>query len=47
MEARSPRWSRDGEKLVINARFPGKPWKLYMIPAKGGSPEQLIPGPEN
>ena len=47
MEARSPRWSRDGEKLVINARFPGKPWKLYIIPAKGGSPEQLIPGPES
>ena len=47
MEARSPRWSPDGERLVINARLPGKPWKLYVIPAKGGSPEQLIPGPES
>jgi len=46
MEARAPSWSPNGEKLVINARFPGKPWKLYVIPAEGGSPEQLVPGTE-
>jgi hypothetical protein len=47
MEVRWPSWSPDGVKLVINARFPGKPWKLYVIRAEGGSPEQLIPGPES
>jgi Tol biopolymer transport system component/DNA-binding winged helix-turn-helix (wHTH) protein len=46
MEVSWPSWSPDGEKLVINGRFPGQRWKLYVIPANGGSPEQLIPGSE-
>ena len=46
LEVRWPSWSPDGEKLVINARLPGKPWKMYVIRADGGSPEQLVPGTE-
>jgi Tol biopolymer transport system component len=45
MEASWPSWSPDGTKLVIKGRFPGKPWKVYVIGAEGGTPEPLIPGP--
>jgi DNA-binding winged helix-turn-helix (wHTH) protein/Tol biopolymer transport system component len=47
MEARWPSWSRDGRKLVVNARFPGQPWKMYIVPAEGGSPELLLPGADS
>jgi Tol biopolymer transport system component len=28
-------------------QMPGKPWQLYMIPADGGTPEQLMPSAED
>ena len=44
MKASLPRWSPDGKRIVFSASTPGKAWKISLIPADGGSPEQLIPG---
>jgi Tol biopolymer transport system component len=44
MEAILPRWSPDGRKIAFNARTPGKPWKIYLVSAEGGTPQQLMPG---
>jgi eukaryotic-like serine/threonine-protein kinase len=41
------RWSPDGKRIAFMARTPGKPWKIYLVPAEGGSPEQLMPGERN
>jgi Tol biopolymer transport system component len=41
------RWSPDGKKIAFNAKSPGKPWKIYVVPAEGGSPQQLMPGERN
>jgi eukaryotic-like serine/threonine-protein kinase len=38
-----PRWSPDGEQIAFTAIAPGKPWKAYLISAKGGTPQQLTP----
>jgi Tol biopolymer transport system component len=29
------------------AKSPGSLWKIYLVPAEGGSPEQLMPGERN
>jgi len=39
-----PRWSPDGRRIAFNAQVPGKPFKIYVMAAEGGTPEQLIPG---
>jgi Tol biopolymer transport system component/DNA-binding winged helix-turn-helix (wHTH) protein len=44
LQAVLPRWSPDGKQIAFTARAPGKPWKTYLISAKGGSPRQLTPG---
>jgi len=44
MKASLPRWSPDGKLIVFSASTPGKPWKISLIPANGGSPEPLISG---
>jgi Tol biopolymer transport system component/DNA-binding winged helix-turn-helix (wHTH) protein len=44
MKASQPRWSPDGKRIVFSAYTPGKPWKISLISADGGSPEQLMPG---
>ena len=38
-----PRWSPDGRLLVFSARSPGQPWKLYVMPASGGLPKEILP----
>jgi Tol biopolymer transport system component len=40
----SPRWSPDGKQIVFMGRTPGKPRKIYLVSAGGGTPRQLIPG---
>ncbi len=40
--ARLPRWSPDGKQLAFFGSMPGKPWKVYLIPAEGGDPQQLL-----
>lgn len=35
-------WSPDNKRLVLMARMPGQPWKIYLISADGGSPSLLL-----
>ncbi len=47
MRAGLPRWSPDGKQIVFMAMTPGKPWKISLVSAEGGSPQQLMPGERN
>jgi len=38
-----PRWSPDGKQVAFMHAQTGKPWKAALIPAQGGTPEDLIP----
>jgi len=42
--ASQPRWSPDGTQIVYLSHQLGKPWKMFLISAQGGSPEELLPG---
>jgi Tol biopolymer transport system component len=44
MVAGLPRWSPDGKQIAFVAMTPGKPAKIYVVPAQGGSPQPLMPG---
>jgi Tol biopolymer transport system component len=39
-----PRWSADAKQIAFMGRVSGGPWKIYLIPAEGGTPQQLLPG---
>jgi len=47
MQAHIPRWSPDGTQIVFMASRPGKPWKIFVIPAEGGTPREVIPPDHN
>src|SRR5262249_45235780 len=47
MQAMLPRWSPDGKQIAFSAASPDGPFKIYLVSADGGSPEQLIPGEKN
>ncbi len=47
MQAFQPRWSPDGKRIAFEARTPGKPWKIFLVSAEGGSLQQLTTGDEN
>jgi len=47
MEAMYPRWSPDGKYIAFLGKLPGQPWKIYVVNADGGSPQQLLPGNRN
>jgi eukaryotic-like serine/threonine-protein kinase len=38
-----PSWSPDGTQIAYISLQPGKPWKVYLVSAQGGSPEELLP----
>ena len=38
-----PRWSPDGTRIAFMAQESFKPFRVYVIPADGGSPEQPTP----
>ena len=39
-----PRWSPDGKQIVYVSHQFGKPWKMFLVSAQGGTPEELLPG---
>ncbi|MFY9682831.1 MAG: protein kinase [Candidatus Sulfotelmatobacter sp.] len=47
MQVHIPRWSPDGTQIVFMASRPGKPWKIFTIPAEGGAPREVIPADHN
>jgi eukaryotic-like serine/threonine-protein kinase len=40
MQVHMPRWSPDGTQIAFVGALPGKPWKVYTIPADGGTPHE-------
>jgi Tol biopolymer transport system component len=47
MQAHAPRWSPDGTQIAFMASRPGKPWKIFVVPAIGGTPHELTSGDHN
>ena len=41
LQTLSPHWSPDGKEIAFSGFLPDKPWKTFIIPAKGGEPRQL------
>jgi len=41
MQTALAHWSRDGKQIAFAGVTPGKPWKIFLIPADGGSPQQV------
>jgi Tol biopolymer transport system component len=44
MEATVPHWSPDGTQIAFSAAKPGEPYRIYLVPAEGGSLEQISSG---
>jgi Tol biopolymer transport system component len=44
MQCGLPRWSPNGRQIAFSGQTPGRPWKIYVVSAEGGDPEQLLPG---
>jgi serine/threonine protein kinase/Tol biopolymer transport system component len=42
-----PRWSPDGKRIAFMAAEPGKPFKIYLVSADGGSVQQVTMGERN
>ena len=42
--ARNPRWSPDGTQIAFYGGVPGKPDRIYIVPAAGGAVRQLTHG---
>lgn len=40
-------WSPDGQTIALRAQMPGQPWRIYLIPAEGGTPEPLTVGTQD
>ena len=47
MQVHMPRWSPDGSQIAFMASHPGKPWKIFVMPAAGGSPREVTAGDHN
>ncbi len=44
MQTHMPRWSPDGAQIAFMASRPGKPWKIFVIPAEGGTAQEVTAG---
>ena len=47
MQAHIPRFSPDGKRIAFMASGPGKPWKIFVMPAEGGTPHEVTAGNHN
>jgi eukaryotic-like serine/threonine-protein kinase len=47
MQAHMPRWSPDGTQIAFMASRPGRPWKIFVISAEGGTPTEVTAGDHN
>jgi len=47
MQVHMPRWSPDGTQIAFMASRPGRPWKIFVIPAGGGTPQEVTAGDRN
>jgi Tol biopolymer transport system component len=47
MQAHMPRWSPDGTQIAFMGSRPGKPWKIFVVPAEGGTPQEVTAGDRN
>jgi eukaryotic-like serine/threonine-protein kinase len=41
LEVHLPRWAPDGTRIAFMASRPGKPWKIFVISAQGGTAQEL------
>ena len=39
-----PRWSPDAKQIAFMASHPGKPWKIFVMAAEGGTPREVTSG---
>ena len=37
-----PRWSPDGKQIAFDATQYGRPWKVFLVSAQGGAPQELL-----
>jgi serine/threonine protein kinase/Tol biopolymer transport system component len=42
-QAGLPRWSPDSTQIAYVATSPGRPWKIFLISAQGGTPQEVLP----
>jgi len=47
MQVHMPRWAPDGTQIAFMASRPGRPWKIFVIPATGGTPQEVTAGDRN
>ena len=47
MQPTAPRWSPDSTRIAFFDASPGKPFKLFIVPANGGSPLAVVDEPWN
>lgn len=47
MESQLSSWSPDGRQIAFMGRYPGKPWRIYLIGRDGGIAREAVSGDDN